>query len=375
MVAEHETAPGEATQRITRLTPLDSVLARIDALVAPVAPREVALAAAAARILADDLILPVRPAAALALRDGFAVSAQATEDAGAYAPVALPQAQRIDAGAAMPAQCDAVVPVDAVMMRGGVVEVLVPVTAGDGVLLAGGDADGRRVTLQAGRALQPLAMAALAAAQVARVRVREPRLHVLCTRPDAILDAAARWVARTIAAHGGVALIEPGDRLEDVLRREDADALVAIGGTGSGRDDRSVATLARVGAVEAHGVALAPGETAAFGRIGQRPVLLLPGRLDAAVAVWTVIGHRLLMRLAASRAETPGAAGRLTRKVASNLGLAEIVPVRWRGEEVEPLGAGYLSLQTLVQADGWILVGAGHEGYRAGASVVVKTWP
>jgi molybdopterin biosynthesis enzyme len=56
----------EATQRISRLTPLDTVLARIDALVGPVAPREVAIGAAVGRVLAGDVVVASRPRAALA---------------------------------------------------------------------------------------------------------------------------------------------------------------------------------------------------------------------------------------------------------------------------------------------------------------------
>ena len=39
-------------------------------------------------------------------------------------------------------------------------------------------------------------------------------------------------------------------------------------------------------------MALSPGETAAFGFVGERPVLLIPGRLDAALAVWLMSGGR-----------------------------------------------------------------------------------
>ena len=68
-------------------------------------------------------------------------------------------------------------------------------------------------------------------------------------------------------------------------------------------------------------------------------------------------------------------AARLTRKVASNLGLAELIPVRWRGLDAEPLGSGYLPLQTIARADGWILVPADREGHPEGASVMVRPWP
>jgi molybdopterin biosynthesis enzyme len=127
--------------------------------------------------------------------------------------------------------------------------------------------------------------------------------------------------------------------------------------------------------VEAHGFALSPGQTAAFGMAGARPVLLLPGRIDGALAVWLLLGSRLVARLAASREEPHAVSARLTRKVASNLGLAELIPVRMRDGEAEPLGSGYLPLRTIAQADGWILVAADREGHPAGTPVMVRPWP
>ena len=80
----------EPPQRIARLTPLTGVLARIDALVTPVEPRQAKVAAAHGYVLAADVVAPSGlPAAALALRDGFALQAEATTDAGGYAPAVL----------------------------------------------------------------------------------------------------------------------------------------------------------------------------------------------------------------------------------------------------------------------------------------------
>jgi molybdopterin biosynthesis enzyme len=365
-------------QRIARLTPLTTVLDRIDALVAPVAARAVAVGAAVGRIVAGDVMAAARPPAALALRDGWAVSAALTQDASPYAPAVLPAAVRIDAGALLPAGADAVAELDAVVVREGRAQAVAAVTPGDGVLCAGADADGRTALVRDGRRLRAAAAAALAGAAISSINVREPRVLVVQARPvgEAIIDAAAALVAHAIAAAGGVVL-DPagGEGLEHALRRPDVDAVVAIGGTGRGGNDTSVTTLARLGRLEAHGIALAPGETAAFGMAGTRPVLLLPGRIDGALAVWLLLGERLMARLAASREEPPGVAARLTRKVASNLGLAELIAVRWRGLEAEPLGSGYLPLQTIARADGWILVPADREGHPEGASVMVRPWP
>src|SRR5712691_11218566 len=84
----------ESPQRIARLTPLADVLARVDALVKPVAPREVDTAAAADRVLAGDVNAVLNPRMPLALRDGWAVSAELTTDASSYAPAPLAAATR-----------------------------------------------------------------------------------------------------------------------------------------------------------------------------------------------------------------------------------------------------------------------------------------
>ncbi len=294
----------EATQRIARLMPLDAVLERIDALVAPVAAREVAIADAVGRVVAADVTVTSRPAVALALRDGWAVNSALAQDAGPYAPAPLPSALWIEAGAPLPPGADAVAEIDAVMVRDGRAQAIAPIASGEGVLAAGADADHASPFRLEGRRLRAVAAAALAGAGIARIRIREPRLAVVRARPagDPVIDAAAALVAHAIAAAGGVVLdhLAGGEGLEGALRRQDADdadAVVAIGGTGNGRNDGSVMTLARLGRVEAHGIAISPGETAAFGMVEARPVLLLPGRLDGALAAWLLLGRRMLARL------------------------------------------------------------------------------
>src|SRR5260370_4189468 len=151
----------ETTQRIARLTPLDAVLNRIDALVGPVAPRRVEIGDAVGRVVADDVMVASLPGAALALRDGWAVNSALTQDAGPYAPAPLPSAIRIDAGARMPAGADAVAEIDSVAVRDGCPQAIAAVTPGEGVLAAGADADGATALLPAGRRFDPVPAAAL----------------------------------------------------------------------------------------------------------------------------------------------------------------------------------------------------------------------
>jgi hypothetical protein len=95
-------------QRITRLTPVKDVLARIEALVTPVEPREVELDAALSRVLARDISAGPLPPRPVALGDGWAVAASLTSDAVSYAPAALEFAVGVDAGEPLPERADAV---------------------------------------------------------------------------------------------------------------------------------------------------------------------------------------------------------------------------------------------------------------------------
>jgi molybdopterin biosynthesis enzyme len=221
--------------------------------------------------------------------------------------------------------------------------------------------------------LRPIDLAALAAAGIADVRVRRPKVCVVPIRSDALVASAARLVADDAARRG--AATDTGRGLSEALASNDVDAVVAVGGTGSGRHDDSVRVLARAGRVVVHGIGLVPGETAAFGFAGGKPVLLLPGRLDAALAVWLTAGREILRRLSGAEPAEQSKAATLSRKIASAVGLAEVIPVRCSGAMAEPLAAKYLSLAALARSDGWVLVPAASEGYSAGGQVQVRPWP
>jgi molybdopterin biosynthesis enzyme len=373
-------ARSEVLQVIQRLTPLAEVLARIDADVKAVVPRTLDLSHAAGRTLAKDAVAGTRPSAAIAIHDGWAVSGDAALGASAYAPALLPQVpSRVEAGQAMPPDTDTVAPFDTVKTTAAGSEVLVALNPGDGVLAAGGDCDTAIPLRRAGERLRATDLAAFAAAGLARVTVREPRIRVLPLRGSGIVNAAARVIASDIERRGGlVSLDEAGRGLDVAFGSERIDAIVGIGGTGAGRNDNSVQVLAREGRVAVHGIALAPGETVALGFSESRPVLLLPGRLDAALAAWLVVGRYLLAALAASKNKDGESAETLTlaRKVASTVGIAELVPIRRTPDgQAEPLATRYLPLSSLTRGDGWILVPAESEGFAAGSAVSMRAWP
>jgi molybdopterin molybdotransferase len=369
-------------QRIARLTPLRDALAGIDA-VAPVAAREVEAASAGGRILAADILARAgRPPTAVALRDGWAVHADALADASAYAPAPLTAVPiAMEPGDTLPDGTDAIAEPDTVIVQAHGAEAMAAVAPGDGVLPAHADAAPGMVLRRAGERVRQIDLAVFAALGATMVSVREPRVRVVrAGRSGAIMLAGCAFIAAAVESAGGCVIVDPidagdPDQFTAALHHEGADAVIAVGGTGIGAGDSSVRTLAAAGALQFHGLGVSPGETTAFGVAAARPVLLLPGRLDAVLAVWLLLGRPLLARLAGAVENDPTSAATLARKVASTVGLATVVPVRRQGDAVEPLATGYLPLHALAQADGWILIAPESEGYPAGATVAVRALP
>jgi molybdopterin molybdotransferase len=372
-------APLEHRQRIARLMPLEDVIQRIAECVQPASPRHMRAAVAAGSTLAQDIVVTNRrPATPLALIDGWAVRAELTADAGPYASVVLPELYEVAVGEALCGDNDSVAPAEAVTWRGRKGEVHATVTPGDGVLIPGTDATVGELLQQSGHRLRAIDVAAMQALGIADVRVRKPRIRVAHAgqgRND-IADAIADWLAHAIAADGGEPVAaKSGEDVKALLIGDGVDAVAMIGGTGTGARDNTVHDLRRTGAVEAHGIAMSPGETAAFGIANSRPVLLMPGRLDSSVAVWLLIGRAILARLRGVAEPLSSRQSILTGKITSTVGLTELVLVRQAEDGVEPLASKYLPLATLGRADGWLVIPAASEGLPPGARVAVYPLP
>jgi molybdopterin molybdotransferase len=371
--------PLEHRQRIAHLTPLEDVLQRVVQRVQPAAPREMPVAAALGSTLAQDIVVDdPHPAAPLALIDGWAVHAELTADAGPYTPAVLSHLREVKVGEALRGNGDTVAPLEAVTWRAGAGQVHAAMTPGEGVLMPGTDAGAGEVLRQAGHRLRAVDVAVMQALGITAARVRKPRVQVVRAGQgcDDITDAIAGWLAHAIAADGGEPVATtPGRDVQAVLAGDEADATAMVGGTGAGPCDNTVHALRKIGAVEAHGIAVSPGETAAFGIVNCRPVLVLPGRLDAALAVWLFIGRAMVARLRGTSEHLSSRKDTLIEKIASTVGLTELVLVRHAGDGVEPLASKYLPLATLAQADGWLVVPAASEGLPPGARVTVYPLP
>lgn len=228
---------------------------------------------------------------------------------------------------------------------------------------------------RAGERVRRIDAAVFTAAGVSDLSIRLPRITIALggATNSPVIGAALAILGRAVAKAGGLA---SGNSLalDAALADQQVDAILAVGGTGSGLQDGAVKTLARLGQVAAHGIAITPGETTAIGFVGTTPVLLVPGRLDTTLASWLLIGRRLLARLAGSTAEAAATPLPLMRKVTSPIGMTEVVPINTSSGMAEPVASGYVSFSALTRSDGWIVVPAESEGFAAGTQVAVNPW-
>jgi molybdopterin molybdotransferase len=362
------------TQRLSAsLTPLDIALAALLRDLEPVAPIELPLAEALGCIAAEMPPLKAHPPHDVAATDGWALRARDLVGASSYSPLPLATSPVwVEAGDAMPEECDCVIDSDSVDQAGPLVQVLAEAIPGQGVRRAGGDIAEGTVVVEAGRRMLPRGLLMARAVGMARLLVRRPRLSVV-NIPTTGASVTAQLIAESARKAGAaVVCVEAAGRdPESIAKTTDADGcdlLLTVGGSGVGRTDATVSALAQRGEIIAHGIALQPGRTSAIGRIGKVPVVALPGAPDQAFAAWWTLALPVLDRLSGRRPRKTLSLP-LARKVASGVGIAEIVLLERMQGAWSALAVGDLSLETIARAEAWLAVPGGSEGFAAGTPV------
>jgi molybdopterin molybdotransferase len=356
--------------------PVERALAELRARTRLVDPRSLPIEATARRVLVEPIrSLSSVPAQAIALRDGWAVAAGDVVGASSYSPVVVTaQPPWVEVGQAMPAGTDAVLPPDAVTAQDGFAEIVAEIAPGEGIRRAGEDAPSGATLREVGERVRSSDIAVALAAGIERIVVHEARVRILSLAGPAALDASGELVARFVAAAGAAAerVGVPSRDIEAIagaLSGAGPDLILLVGGTGLGHEDHAAEALAASGSLIAHGIALRPGETCGCGVVGTTPVILVPGRLQGALAAALTLALPCLDHLMRAAPRLPPLSGPLTRKVSSAVGMTEIVLLRRTGEGLEPLAAGDLTLAAIAGADAWLAVPPESEGFAVGETV------
>jgi molybdopterin biosynthesis enzyme len=361
-----------ANQRLPNsLTPLEMALAASLNGVEPVVPVELPLAEALRCIAAEMPPLTALPRYDIAAADGFALRARDLVGASSYSPLPLAASPGwVEAGEAIPEGCDCVLDSDSIDRSGPMPLVLAEAIPGQRVRRAGGDIAAGSHVVEAGRRVLARDLLIARAAGIGRLKVRRPRLRILNIPGGTVTSELIAESARTAGADV-VAVAAAGRDATSIAAAIDVgscDLLLMIGGSGVGRTDATVTALRDRGEVVAHGIAVQPGRTSAVGRVGNTPVVVLPGAPDQAFAAWWTLALPVLDRLSGRRRRKTLNLP-LARKIASVVGIAEVVLLERKQGIWVTLAAGELSLDAIARAEAWLTVPGGAEGYAAGTAV------
>jgi len=388
------------------LLSIDEALARVLARVRPLGAERVPVAAAAGRVLAEDVAAQVDlPSFASSAMDGFAVRAadlpgrlpvvfRIAAGLPADRPLAPGEAMEISTGAAVPEGADAVVPIEVVVTSDNAIEVADPVQPGAHVRPIGGDVRSGEVLLEAGAVIGAAQIGALAASGVVEAScARRPNVIVLSTGtelrapgeelgPGQIYESNGPMLAAAFEAAGAIVerigpIADDEELHRGALERGlSADVLVSSGGVSVGPHDLVRRILAELGVEEDFwGVAVRPGKPLAFGSRGGTLVFGLPGNpVSALVAVELFVRPALLALQGAARPGPRYASGRLAAALRRNAARDELVRARTRDEAgetvLEPLsGQESHMIARAAAADALVLVRAGEGELPAGERV------
>ena len=379
-------------------------VARVSKSIAALAPERIAVADAAGRVLAENVLASFdQPPAPMSAMDGYAVR---MEDAqvgaelrvAGEAPAGAPyggtlkagEAVRIFTGGVVPEGADAVVIQEDTESKAGLVVIKEAPRPNENIRARGLDFRGNDVLLERGHRVTARDMALLASADMASVSVtRRPRVAIVATgdelsrpgepRKAGGIVASSTYALQAMVRNWGGEPLDLGilpDRPEAFANlpeaAKDVDLIVTLGGASVGDHDLVQSALAPHGfALDFWQIAMRPGKPLIFGHLNRTPLIGLPGNpVSAMVCAVLFLAPALSAMLGAPYAETIAKA-RLASPLKANSHRQDYIRARLVRRDgvltAEPFALQDSSMQRIfAQADGLIVRKPGappaHEG-------------
>jgi molybdopterin molybdotransferase len=380
-------------------------------LLCPLPAEEVPVAAAAGRVLAEDLpALVALPGFDNSAMDGYAARWAEVGTASEQAPVRLPVAadipagrtdvpplepntvHRIMTGAPVPVGADVIVPVERTDAGTQLVTITGVPAVGTHVRHAGEDIAAGAPALPAGTALGPAQLGLAAAVGHAVVPVRRrPRVLVLSTgselvepgrplAPGQIYESNSVLLAAAVTDAGGDArtlhfVPDDVDQFLTTVRAElaGADLLLTSGGVSAGAYEVVKDAFGGLGTVEFTKVAMQPGGPQGAGTVDGVPVVTLPGNPVSSFVSFEVFVRPALRRaLGHSAPDRLRTSARLSADLRSPAGRRQFLRGRFDAGVVTQVGGpGSHLVAHLARANCLVVVPEDVTELPAGAEVTV----
>lgn len=328
-----------------------------------------------------------------AAMDGIAVKAGSTYGASERSPVILEKDQylEVDTGDYVPGEYDAVIMIEDVNYDADSVRIIKPAVPWQHIRSIGEDLVDQDMLLPSYTRIGPFEWASLITAAVDVLSVvKAPRVGIIPTgtelvetgadimAPGKIIDSNSRMLAGLCQEWGAFPIRHPivADDREKLKRavldlKDQVDMLVICSGSSAGREDYTAGIIEETGRLLVHGIAIRPGKPVILGIIADKPVIGVPGYPVSAQLVFHLFARTALLRRQGLRErEDPALPARISRKLASSMGVDEFIYVNCAhlpdGYHAYPLNRGAGITTSLVKSDGFIRIPRGSEGLEAG---------
>jgi len=393
----------------------EEVLALIKNEFSPMSEMEtVSLSSAIGRTLAEDITASEYvPDFNRSTVDGYAVRASDTFGCTDAIPAILPLQGEVlmgqgaafvlgggccvavPTGGAVPEGADSVVMLEYTEDYGdSTIGVLKSAAPGQNMIFRGDDVYPGKVILQKGRVLSSKDIGALAA--IGRVQVpivKKLTVGVISTGdelvppnvkpgPGQIRDVNSPMLDALLASFG-VNVINYGIVIDDeALLREtvekaiaQCDAVLLSGGSSVGVKDAACRIIESMGSLLLHGIAIKPGKPTILGKMGNKPLVGLPGHPVAAYFITKLFVLPLLSQLMGRTEAVYTTTAKITENISANHGRAQYHCCRLerKGEELYayPIRGKSGLITTLAGTDGYFCIDRDCEGLPQFAEIQV----
>ena len=301
----------------------------------------------------------------------------------------------VPTGGALPKGADCAVMIEYTENYGdGTVGILKPGAPGMNLIFRGDDVYPGKVILKAGRKLTASDIGALSAAgEIAVPVLRTLRVGVISTgdelvppdqkpAPGQVRDVNMPMLTALLQEWGAEAIcygiiVDDESRLRQTVQRAAAecDAVLISGGSSVGVKDAACRIIEEMGELLLHGIAIKPGKPTILGRVGNKPLIGLPGHPAAAYFIAKLFVLPLLDRLCGQEAEKPSLTAVLSESISANHGRAQVNACRLEKQDGElvvvPIRSKSGLITQLAGADGYFIIPRDSEGLPKGAKVQV----
>ncbi len=331
-----------------------------------------------------------------AAMDGIAVDADITIGANEAKPKELiigKEAFYVNTGNVMPKGTNAVIMIEYIQEKEGVIIIEVPVFPWQNVRKTGEDIVATELLFPTNHVITSYCIGALLAGGIYNVEVKKkPNVLILPTGNELIdwqkaslknleqgrvIETNSYVLENLTKECGGICkrsdiIKDDLDFIKNIVSKsvkQDFDIVLICGGSSAGSADYAKKIIEDLGEVLIHGVTIMPGKPVIIGKIDKKPVIGIPGYpVSAIIAFEQFVAPMLIKMQNKEEIKRKKIVVTSARKIASKLGMEEFLRVKL-GEvggkiTATPLPRGAGLITSITEADGIIRIPANIEGFK-----------